>query len=171
MNKKRFTHWFCIFALCHLPVSYATDVYISIDENGNRIFSDVPNKTSRTHKIREISTIPAIKVPKTTATPIDSKQADSNYQQLSITNPSAESHISRDKLGSFLVSAQISPALNTTDEAVLMFDKQEISSGQQLRWQINSAERGAHSLQVIVRDKESKQEKISSKAISVYVKR
>jgi len=70
-----------------------------------------------------------------------------------------------------LVSAQISPALNTTDEAVLMFDKQEISSGQQLRWQINSAERGAHSLQVIVRDKESKQEKISSKAISVYVKR
>ncbi len=171
MNKILITSLLGLFSLCQLNLSYATDVYITIDENGNRIFSDTPSKASRTHKIKEISTIPAIKVPKTTATPINVKANDSSYTKLSITSPSAEIHISRDKLGTFLVSAQVSPALDPLDEAVLMFDGQEISSGQQLSWQINSADRGAHRLQVIARDKESKQVKISSETISVYVKR
>lgn len=155
-----------------LPLAVnATDIYITIDENGNRIFSDVPSKESRTHKIKEISTIPAIKVPKTTATAINDQDVETQYQQLTIISPTTKSHISRDKLGNFVVSAQLSPALSDNDEAVLLFNGKEISAGKQLNWQINSADRGAHTLKVLVRSKNKQKLKISSSIVTVYVKR
>jgi hypothetical protein len=171
MNKKILTRGLSLLLLC-LPFSInATNVFISIDENGNRIFSDTPSKTSRTHKVREISIIPAIKIPKTTATAIDGEEVSTNYQQLTIMSPATESHISRDKLGSFVVSAQSNPALSDNDEAVLLFDGEEISSGKQMNWQIDGAYRGAHSLQVIIRQQNNPQPKISSSTHTVYVKR
>jgi hypothetical protein len=70
-----------------------------------------------------------------------------------------------------VVSAQLSAALSGNDEAVLLFDGQEISAGIQLNWQINSADRGAHSLQVMIRKQSNQQEKIISSKVMVYVKR
>jgi hypothetical protein len=171
MNKKILTCGLSTLLLC-LPLSLnATDVFITIDENGNRIFSDIPSKKSRTHKIKEISIIPAIVVPKTTATAINDKDLSTTYQQLTILGPTTESHISRDKLGSFIVSAQSSPALSPNDEAVLLFDGKEISAGAQMNWQVNSADRGAHTLQVVIREQNKQKAKISSATVTVYVKR
>jgi hypothetical protein len=158
-------------SLC-LPISAnATNVFITIDEEGNRIFSDIPSKESRTHKIKDISTVPAVKVQRTTATAIGNKDVDIQYQQLIIMNPKNESTLTRDKLGNFVVSAQLSSALLDNDEAVLLFDGQEISAGSQLNWQINNADRGAHSLQVMIRKQNNQQEKIISSKVIVYVKR
>jgi hypothetical protein len=171
MNKKILTRGLITLLFC-LPVSVnATDIFITIDENGNRIFSDIPSKESRTHKIKEISTVPALKIQRTTATAIDQKDIDTQYKQLTIIGPATKSTITRDKLGNFVVSAQLSPALSDNDEAVLLFDGEEISAGQQLNWQINSADRGAHRLQVVIRNQNSKQQKISSSEVTVYVKR
>ncbi|MGK0248529.1 MAG: hypothetical protein ACI910_001261 [Oleispira sp.] len=171
MNKNTIIVSLTTLLLC-LPVSTnATDVFITIDEEGNRIFSDIPSKESRTHKIKEISTVPAVKVQRTTATAIDNKDFDTQYQQLTILNPINESTLTRDKLGNFVVSAQLSPALSENDEAVLLFDGLEISVGNQLNWQINSADRGTHSLQVMIRKQSNQQEKISSSKVIVYVKR
>jgi type VI protein secretion system component Hcp len=171
MNQNTIVFSLTALLLC-LPVSAnATDVFITIDEDGNRIFSDIPSKESRTHKIKEISTVPAVKVQRTTATAIDNKDVDTQYQQLTIMSPTNESTMTRDKLGNFVVSAQLSPALSDNDEVVLLFDGQEISAGSQLNWQINSADRGAHSLQVVIRKQSNQQEKISSSKVTVYVKR
>jgi len=171
MNKKILTRGLSLLLLC-LPFSInATNVFITIDENGNRIFSDTPSKESRTHKVREISIIPALKVPKTTATAIDKQDVSTSYQHLMIINPTTESHISRDKLGNFVVSAQSNPVLSDNDEAVLLFDGEEISAGKQMNWQINSANRGSHSLQVVIRQQNNSQVKISSSILTVYVKR
>jgi hypothetical protein len=171
MNKKILTLGLTTLIFC-LPISVnATDIFITIDENGNRIFSDIPTKESRTHKIKEISTIPAIKIQRTTATAIDEKDVDTQYKQLTIIGPETNSSISRDKLGNFVVSAQLSPALSDSDEAVLLFDGEEISAGQQLNWQVNSADRGTHTLKVIIRKQNSQQPKISSAEVTVYVKR
>lgn len=160
-----------ILLLC-LPLALnATNVFITIDENGNRIFSDTPSKKSKTHKIKEISIIPAIKVPKVTATAIENIDTITDYQQLTIISPIAETHIGRDKLGNFVVSAQSDPAISANDEAVLLFDGIEISAGKQMNWQINGANRGVHNLQVIIRQKNNQQPKISSPALNVYVKR
>jgi hypothetical protein len=171
MNKKTIT---CslIILLFYLPVSVnATKIFITIDEDGNRIFSDIPSKESRIHKIKEISTVPAIKVQRTTATAIDNKDVDTQYQQLTIISPSNESTLTRDKLGNFVVSAQLRPTLSDNDEAILLFNDKEISVGKQLNWRINNADRGTHNLQVIIRKKNTPQEKISSPKVTVFVKR
>lgn len=171
MNKKILTCGLSILLLC-LPLSAnATEVFITIDENGNRIFSDIPSKKSRTHKIKEISIIPAIKVNKTTATAIDDKDLSTTYQQLTIIGPATESNIGREKLGNFVVSAQSDPSLSPNDDAVLLFDDEEISAGKQMNWQINSADRGAHRLQVIIRNQNNQKQIISSPIVTVYVKR
>ncbi|CCK74550.1 conserved hypothetical protein [Oleispira antarctica RB-8] len=171
MNKKMIISGLITLLFC-LPISVtATEIFITIDENGNRIFSDVQSKQSRTHKIKEISTIPAIKIPRTTATAIDQENIDTQYQQLGIISPTTKSTITRDHLGNFVVSAQLSPALSDNDEAVLLFDGKVISAGKQLNWKINSADRGAHSLQVIIRSLNNQQQKISSSVVTVYVKR
>ncbi len=65
----------------------------------------------------------------------------------------------------------LSPALHDQDEAVLLYDGQELSSGKQLSWQISNADRGSHSLQVLIRQRDNKIEKISSSPQSIYVKR
>ncbi len=169
--KKIIIPLLSILAISHIIHSHGTDVYITIDENGNRIFSDTPSKESRKHKIKEISTVPAIKLPKATASPVDDSDNPVIYQQLSIINPKANSSLSRDNLGSFTVSAQVSPPLQAQDEAVLLFDGQEISSGQALSWQVSDADRGAHDLQVIIRQRDNKREKISSASQKIFVKR
>lgn len=172
MNKIIITLGLCALAFNFSSVSHSTDVYISIDENGNRIFSDTPSSESRTHKVKEISTIPAIKVPqRTTASPLDTRDSQLGYQHISINSPVADSHLNRGELGNFIVSVQISPALHDQDEAVLLYDGQEISSGQQLSWQINNADRGSHSLQVIIRQRDNKLEKIASKVQNIFVQR
>jgi len=150
-------------------ISYATEVYISVDDKGNRVFSDQPSKESRKHKVKEISIIPAIEIPAKVA--VAEPDAEVSYQVLAITTPRAETDFTRDKLGSFGISAQVSPSLQDTDEAVLFINGVEIEANSTLSWQRSNTDRGEHSLQVIVRDKETKTEKISSQAITIYVRR
>lgn len=151
--------------------SFATEIYISIDEDGNRVFSDKPSKEARTHKLKDISTIPALKIPQRTTATQNIESVDTIYQQLIIVSPAPEHTIHRGEQGNFVVSAQLSSALNIHDEAALLFDGQELSSGHQLSWQVNNADRGSHTLQVVVRQKDTKAVKISSSTQNIYVKR
>lgn len=171
MKKILITLWFSLIALCLAPISSATEVYISVDKDGNRVFSDKPSKESRIHKLKEISTIPAIKIPQKTTATQRTESVESVYQKLIIVTPAPESYVHRGEVGNFVVSAQLSSSLNIHDEAVLLFDGEELSSGHQLSWQINNADRGTHTLQVIVRQKDTKEVKISSSTQNVYVKR
>lgn len=161
--------FYAVLFLLMSSISYGTEVYISVDDKGNRVFSDQPTKESRKHKVKEISIIPAIEIPEkvTEAEP----GAEISYQVLAITTPRAETDFTRDKLGSFVISAQVSPSLQDTDEAVLFMNGKEIEANSTLNWQRTNTDRGEHSLHVIVRDKETKTEKISSQAITIYVRR
>lgn len=172
MKKLTIMAWFTSLALSFSVTSHATEVYISVDENGNRIFSDIPGKESRTHKIKEISTIPALKIPpRTTAQPRSDSDSPQAYESIQIISPLSDSHLHRGHLGNFIVTAQLSPALQEQDEAVLLFDGKELSSGHQLSWQISNADRGTHTLRVIVRQRDNKFEKISSPSQSIHVRR
>ena len=150
--------------------SYATEIYISVDEQGNRVFSDQPSKESRKHKLKELSIIPAIKIPSKTVTK-NKAEDESVYQTLTITSPSAETYFTRDKLGNINVSAQIVPKLKEGDEATLLINGKEVQSGNHLSWQLTNTDRGEHALQVVVRNKETKEERISSQTVTVYVRR
>lgn len=161
---------FTSLLLCCSLTGYATEVYISTDEQGNRVFSDQPGKESRKHKVKEISTIPAIKIPKAVE---EAKAPDEEviYQSLVITSPNPGTTLTREKLGSFNISASLSPSLHPTDEAVLFMNGKEVSISNSLNWQLTNIDRGEHSLQVIVREQTSKARKKTSQAIPIYIKR
>jgi hypothetical protein len=150
-------------------VSHATEVYISVDDKGNRVFSDQPSKESRKHKVKEISIIPAIKIPE--KTPANEPAAEMVYQSLTLTNPAPETTLTRDHLGNAKVTAKLFPDLQPTDEAVLMLNGQEIGANSSLNWQLLDIKRGEHSIQVLVRDKKSERKKISSDTLTIYVQR
>jgi hypothetical protein len=150
--------------------SYSTEIYISVDEQGNRVFSDVPSKESRKHKLKEISIVPAIKIPNK-ITGQDKIENELDYQTLIITTPSSGENFTRDKLGNIHVSAQLVPNLQQGDEAALLVNGQEVQSGNHLSWQLSNTDRGEHVIQIIVRDKETKSEKIGSQTVNVYVRR
>ena len=172
MKYKIITTCFTALFIGSATVCFATDVYITIDENGNRIFSDTPSKDARTHRVKEMSTMPAITLPKkTTATPLAESDSPHIYQHVRITSPQAESHLNRSKLGNFIVTAEVLPLLHEKDEAVLLLDGKELSSGNQLSWQVHNANRGSHQLQVIIRQHNNKQKRISSEIQSIYVQR
>lgn len=159
-----------LFLLSVSLPSFSTEVYISIDEQGNRVFSDQPSEKSQKHKVKEISTIPAIKIPKAAAKE-ETVAKDIQYQSLIISSPNPGTTLTRDKLGSFNISASLSPALQPGDEAVLMMNGKEVSSSDSLNWQLSNIDRGEHSLQVIVRDAKSNERKKTSPSIPIYIKR
>lgn len=160
-----------IITLCLSLTVYATDIYISTDENGNRVFSDTPSKNSSIHKVKKISTLPALEASQFITTSAVPEADSTTYQQVLIITPTPDSTLNRGELGNFIIAAQLSPGLQKQDEAVLLFDGQELSSGKQLSWQINSADRGTHRFQVIIRQKDGKLEKIASKVQRIHVKR
>ena len=161
--------FYAVLFLLISSLSYGTEVYISVDDKGNRVFSDQPSKESRKHKVKEISIIPAIEIPAKAV--VNADESEAVYQSLEIGKPLAETDFTRDKLGNFSISAQLEPNLQESDEAVLFINGQEIEANNSLNWFRTNTDRGEHSLQVIVRDKETKTEKISSQTITVYVRR
>lgn len=164
------TMFYTMLFLLITSVSHSTEVYISVDDKGNRVFSDQPTKESRKHKVKDISIIPAIKIPAKTPI-VDEKNSDIAYQSLAITTPLTETNFTRDNLGNINISAQLEPSLQDNDEAVLFANGQEIEASSNLTWQLTNTDRGEHSLQVIVRNKKDKAERISSQAITVYIQR
>jgi hypothetical protein len=164
------TLFYSVLFLLIASTSHSTEVYISIDEQGNRVFSDQPSKESRKHKVKEISIIPAIKIPAKTAD-ADDKKSEVAYQSLTITSPLPETNFTRDYLGNISISAQLEPSLQDHDEAVLFVNGQEIEASSNLSWQLTNTDRGEHSLQIIVRSKKDQVEKITSQAITVYIQR
>ena len=162
---------FCctMFFLLMTSVSHSTEVYISVDDKGNRVFSDTPSKESRKHKVKEISIIPSIAIPEKTAK--NEPTAEMVYQSLTLINPIPESSLNRNALGNFQVAAKLAPNLQPTDEAVLIINGQEVETNSSLIWQRLNTDRGEHSIQVLVRDKQSGEKKISSDTIKIYVQR
>lgn len=150
-------------------VSHSTDVYISVDDKGNRVFSDQPTKESRKHKVKEISIIPSIKVPE--QAPSKEPAEEVLYQSLNLIAPTSGTSLTRDYLGNFKITAQLMPNLQPSDETVLMINGQEVEAGSNLSWQRLNADRGEYTIQVLVRDKESGKQKITSDSITLYVQR
>lgn len=161
---------YAILSLLTTSTSYSTEVYISVDEQGNRVFSDQPSKESRKHKIKEISIVPAIKIPQQT-TGSDESEGKLDYQTLTITTPSSGEYFTRDKLGNINIAAQLVPNLQEGDEATLFVNGQEHQSGNHLSWKLSNTDRGEHIIQITVRNKETKSKKISSQAVTVFVRR
>lgn len=152
------------------PLLWATEVYISRDADGNVTFSDKPGANAQRHEVRELPSIPALRVPAETPPPEKVKEPSFSYTSLSIITPVTGQTLPTGQSGNVAVSGVLSPGLRETDTLLLLHNGTVMRQGRQTSFQLQNLERGEHTLQLVVRD-EAGNTLISSNAVTIFVQR
>lgn len=150
----------------------ATEVYITFDAEGNRIFSDTPSDKAIKHKIPPIQTIPALKPSNTAVIDMSGSedQDDEKYTQARISSPSSGAVIPQANNGNITISSDLSPSLQAEHSIELLMDGRVVSSGYNTQWQLTNVDRGQHQLSFNIKD-EHGQIKASSQSVTIQVQR
>ncbi len=153
--------------------SAQADVYKSVDEEGNVIFTDKPSPDAEKIIIKEVQTIEAPKVqPNKEALPAAAEEEKLvGYSKVEIISPEDDTGI-RANDGNITITTVVEPALNQEAGDALAFymDNKLVSTGSGTQLSIKNVDRGTHSLSVAVVDKDGK-ELIRSASISFSVLR
>lgn len=148
----------------------ATEVYMSRDEQGNIIFSDRPSAGAQRHEVRELPSVPAFTAPVTAQQPSTVNEPTFSYTSLSIITPTNGQTIPTGMAGNVEISGVLSPGLREADTLILLSNGNVLRQGRQTSFQLQNLERGEHTLQMVVRDKDGKT-LISSNPVTLYVQR
>ena len=130
------------------------EVYRSVDEDGNVIFSDQPSPGAERIEIRELPTIkaPPLKLPEEASPPLV-PPGEAEYSRLEIISPVADTAI-RDNAGNVTVSVSIEPELNAGHILVLYLDGIRAQQGTGMQFSLANVNRGSHSLAVAIENGE-----------------
>lgn len=137
----------------------AADIYKSVDEDGNVIFSDQPSAGAERIEKKEIPTMSSDR-PKMEFNSDDGesgkdekKQGLSNafqgYDSIKIASPERGEAI-RSNGGSLSVNINIQPALQQQHSIVLYMDGQEARRGRSTAYQFANVDRGLHTLSAAI---------------------
>ncbi|GHD15469.1 hypothetical protein GCM10007052_19690 [Halioglobus japonicus] len=132
-----------------------SQIYKTVDENGNVSFTDTPPPDSNTEQVQlqqTNSTAPPPDIPAygTSATAADTKADESAVPVATITAPEQETTIPMGP-GNFSVSATVSPALSKGQAMQLLMDGEPQGEPQAAGfWDLTNVFRGAHDLEVTV---------------------
>jgi len=153
-----------------LPVS--AEVYRSVDEDGNVIYSDQPSPGAEKIKLDKIQTVdaPAVK-PSATGEGSGKGNEDNAYTGVAIQRPGSGDAI-RTNDGNIVVSVSVSPQLKVRNghKVVVYLDGNEASRGTSMQFDLENLDRGTHSLAAAVVDGKGS-EMIRSAPISFTVQR
>lgn len=129
---------------------HAEEVYRSVDESGNIIYTDKPTPDAEVIRIDEIQTVDTPEVGPFEYTP-EKKPAGAAYT-LAITSPASNAAI-ENAAGEFTVSASVQPVLNTAagHKLVLYMDGAIAAEGGP-QFSLTNVDRGTHSLSVAVKN-------------------
>lgn len=148
-----------------IPVS-AVEVYKSVDEAGNTVFSDQPSDDAEKIDVKELPTVPGF-----TNYPVDTRPkptAAERYSEIAITNPKNDETYWRGE-GDLIVSVGIKPRLSAMDQVVLYLDGEEILAEASTTFVLSELDRGTHQLRASIRDREGNIVK-SSETVSFHVR-
>ncbi len=158
----------CLIALCLLSQLNLAEIYQSVDDKGNIIYSDQASDKAEPVKLPKANTLPAVKVPpqesKSVAEPSDETF---RYRRLAISSPAHDSGI-EGGTGNIAVSVSAKPSLQKQHKIRLLMDGKSQQESNSTHFQINNVDRGSHSLQAIIVDEAGKTLKTSS-TITVHV--
>lgn len=134
----------------------AAEVYKSVDENGNVIFSDKPSQDAEKIDVEGIQTVDSPGVKPFKYTPPKDNSGAWVYKDVKITTPT-EGDFIRDNTGSVNISASVAPALNTAlgHHVEILMDGNKVGSG--LQASLTNVDRGTHSVTAVVKDREGKE--------------
>ena len=138
---------FTILFLIALGVS--AEVYRSVDENGNVVFTDKPSPGAETIELDEVQTINVPPPPD-----IDferKKQPEKAYTEVSILSPQNDQAI-RNDAGNVTVNVGVKPALQPSDNLVLYLDGKEIMLRKATAKAFSGLDRGTHTVRAAVKD-------------------
>lgn len=137
-----------------LPVA-GKDVYKSVDEHGNVIFSDVPTAGAEKVQVDEIQTVPAETATFTYTPPVEELLP---YTKIAIISPPPDSVVQYNE-GNQDVVAVVEPSLNAHagHQLVLYLDGVQAATGVTPQFKLSGLERGTHTLSVAVIDKDGNQ--------------
>ena len=159
-----------LLAALFLLTSVSAEVYRSLDEDGNIIFTDKPSPDAEKVKIDKVQTISPPAVEDFEYTP-PAKSADSGYTKLEVMSPEND-HVFTDNTGDVTVSILIEPALNTKlgDRLILTLDGKKQAESSSTSFPLTNLDRGTHTTKVDVVNKDGKSLE-SSSTISFTIQR
>ena len=142
------------FALLVIPNIGWPEIYKHVDQNGNTVFSDSPSKESSKVELQEL---PIINFPSPPATEAPKREAKAfRYSTFKISSPKQDETI-RDNNGTINVTMSVDPALKKGHRLQLLLDgSPSNASSTASTFKLENVDRGSHSLQANVFDKENK---------------
>jgi hypothetical protein len=142
--------------------SVSAEVYRSLDDDGNVIYTDKPSPDAEEIKIDEVQTISPPPVKDFEYTPPE-KSAITSYTKVEISSP-ANDQVFTGSLGDVTVSVLILPALNTAlgDRLILHMDGKKQADSTSTSFSFTNLDRGTHTVKVDVVDREGKPLKSSA---------
>ena len=173
-----------IMVLLLIAPVYA-DVYKSVDEEGNPVFTDKPSAGAEKIDVKEIQTIerepvqlqsgddagPSIKVEGVEDSEETGPEELAGYSNLAITSPQDDETI-RDNAGNVTVNVAVSPNLNISagHELVLILDGTVLTKTTATSINTSNLDRGTHTISVAIVDREDK-EILRSNAVTFHLQR
>ena len=152
-----------------LPVLAETKVYITRDENGNPVFSDRKSADAEDMVVKQLPTVPAMKLPDTPNTGAGNSETP-DYQRMGIVSPASGSTLNPVDAGNTEIAGILIPGLQPGHVIVLTDNGNEIARGEKPGFELTNLDRGEHVFVLQVRDKADKI-LISSAPVTLYVQR
>lgn len=142
-----------MLAVSTLPVTAASGIYKSVDEDGNVVFSDEPSPGAEEIEKKEIPTVPSTvpEVDFSTDNTATNDEKGGVYSDIQIVNPAHDTAV-RENAGNINVSVALQPALMNDHEMVLFMDGTEAARSRSPVFQFSNIERGTHTLTAAVFD-------------------
>lgn len=126
------------------------EVYRSVDEHGNAVFTDKPSPDAELMKLDELQTIKPPPVEDFEYTPAKARP-EPKYKEITITSPQHDVAI-RDNGGNVSVNIATQPGIGGGDMIVLYLDGKEIMLGRATTKAFNGLDRGSHQLRAVIKD-------------------
>ena len=162
---------FIIIMLLAIPLATVAQVYKSVDENGNTVYSDTPpanGSSSEKIQVGEPNISPPPRHVDRPAAVVEQKKVEVGVD---ITSPAHDTTIAIGFAGNFSVTAAANPPLGNGNSAQLLIDGAAIGPAQtHTSWALSNIFRGSHILTVVISN--SAGEKLAeSPPITVHVLR
>lgn len=143
--------------LVSLAVAPATAqrIYRYTDADGNVVFTDSPPKQGATEV-----TLPPVNTYTSPTRPLDldtgsRDQPHPGYQEFSVASPKS-GEVIRDNAGNVSVKLRLRPRLQPGDTIDFVVDGQSLASGKSTSALLTSMDRGSHTIEAIIRDRDGK---------------
>lgn len=136
-----------------LPLTVgAAEIYRTVDENGNVVYTDRPTQGAKQVDLPELSTYESLPAPPLTTTPAPSTPADgAQAVRLSFVQP-AEGETVFDNQGNLIVAVRIEPPLQPKQKLAVQIDDREPVRTLEPTYRFTDVHRGTHTVNAWVED-------------------